>query len=749
MKKKRKEENNKKIHGKEKPNQKKLPIGITILVVLSILASIYLIYNILLLGPIEKVIRYIIIAIIIVIDVAILVRNVRMLRRGKTKKHRLFIFGLVLFIVSNCLIGYGISFVYSKIDSVNKDYITYSSSLVTLKDSALNNLEDCHDMEIGIINDTTSVEGYTIPQEIIKNNKLNEKNSIVEYDDFSSMIRDLYDQEVDAIFLSTNYVTMFQGIADFSSIADDTKVIYSQEKKMKNQDSLATNSSEASVTEPFTILLMGVDSEIDGMNKNAAFNGDSLLLVTFNPNTLNATMLSIPRDSYVPIMCFKDQKENKITHAAWYGASCMIDTIENFTGITIDYYAKINFKALVSLVDALGGVEVDVEYSFCEQNSNREWGKNTVYVEKGYQTLNGEQALAYARNRHAWPQYCSKEWNQGTRSDIVRGQHQQAVLEALLKKAKEVRSVDKLYELIDLVSKNLDTNMSTQEILSFYNIGKDIISKGFSGNDSVISIQKLFLKTSDQMIYDESMKLVLSDQIINQGSLDDVVQAMKINLELEEPEMEKTFSYSINDPYEETQIGNGKYPATKLYTLLPNFVGQSRSYAESWGRQNGVNIVFSNSGNGTIISQNYPAKKRVDLIPNKTVTLTLSGGSSSSGSSSNSGSSKINCSTDPDNEACEVPNFVGKTKSSVNSWLSKITGITVKYNEISVAMANGSKVGTITEQKLSSDGKTLTLTIVVEDEESDEKPEATPTPTPKPTPTPTPSDDPEDNQPDE
>ena len=154
MKKKRKEENNKKIHGKEKPNQKKLPIGITILVVLSIL-----------------------------------VRNIRMFQKGKTKKHILFIFGLVLFIVSNCLIGYGISFVYSKIDSVNKDYITYSSSLVTLKDSALNNLEDCHDMEIGIINDTTSVEGYTIPQEIIKNNKLNEKNSIVEYDDFSSMIR--------------------------------------------------------------------------------------------------------------------------------------------------------------------------------------------------------------------------------------------------------------------------------------------------------------------------------------------------------------------------------------------------------------------------------------------------------------------------------------------------------------------------------------------------------------------------------
>ena len=118
---------------------------------------------------------------------------------------------------------------------------------------------------------------------------------------------------------------------------------------------------------------MGVDSEKEGI-ENSTFNGDSLMLLTFNPETLSTTMLSIPRDSYVPIACFAGQRKNKITHAAWKGESCMIDTIQNFLDVKIDYYVKINFKGVVKLVDALGGVQVDVPYNLCEQNSNREWG---------------------------------------------------------------------------------------------------------------------------------------------------------------------------------------------------------------------------------------------------------------------------------------------------------------------------------------------------------------------------------------
>ena len=65
---------------------------------------------------------------------------------------------------------------------------------------------------------------------------------------------------------------------------------------------------------------------------------------------------------------------------AWQGEDCMIDTIENFLDITIDYYVKINFAGVVQLVDTLGGVEIDVPYNLCEQNSKRQWGcKYSLY----------------------------------------------------------------------------------------------------------------------------------------------------------------------------------------------------------------------------------------------------------------------------------------------------------------------------------------------------------------------------------
>ena len=134
---------------------------------------------------------------------------------------------------------------------------------------------------------------------------------------------------------------------------------------------------------------MGIDSIDEVLPPNAVANGDTLILVTFNPKTLNATMLSIPRDSYVPIACWGGGKiENKITHAAGYGNDCMMRTIENYFGITIDYYAKINFKGLVKLVNAVDGIDIDVEKRLCTDDSDR---YHTVCIDPGYQTLNGEK----------------------------------------------------------------------------------------------------------------------------------------------------------------------------------------------------------------------------------------------------------------------------------------------------------------------------------------------------------------------
>ena len=247
--------------------------------------------------------------------------------------------------------------------------------------------------------------------------------------------------------------------------------IFSKIREIKDKES-----KENTLNKPFTVLILGVDST---NNVNAAFNGDTIMIVTFNPKTLNATMFSIPIDTYAKIACGNRQFQ-KINTSAYGGANCVIKTVTNITGVNIDYYVKINFKGVVDLVDALGGVEVDVPYSFCEQNSNRYWDDYTVFVEKGHQVINGEQALALSRNRHSaknsdfMKKYCP-DLTDGVRNDFVRGQNQQLVIEGILKRIKEIRNANKLLEILDVISKNIDTNLSTDEMFSFYEVLESLI----------------------------------------------------------------------------------------------------------------------------------------------------------------------------------------------------------------------------------------------------------------------------------
>ena len=337
-------------------------------------------------------------------------------------------------------------------------------------------------------------------------------------------------------------------------------------------------------------------------------------------------MLSIPRDSYVPISCFAGQRKNKITHAAWQGESCMEKTIENFLSIDIDYYVKINFKGVVKLVDTLGGVEVDVPYNLCEQNSNRQWGKNTVYIEKGHQTLNGEQALAFSRNRHANPDKCSAKWTNYNSSDFVRGQHQQQVIMSLMNKFKSVNSLDQVHNLLDTISNNMNTNMSTGQILSLYNVFKDISKKAGEASDmaDLLGIQKLYLNGHDQRIYDYGgTNLSLYNYVLYDDSVKAVSDAMKENLGEKKAKSIKKFSFNINDPYEEKIIGKDKTSKTSL-TLLPSFIGQSLSYVNSFCGAHGIKVNATGSS-GTVTAQSVPAGANVEDV--NSITITLSGAS--------------------------------------------------------------------------------------------------------------------------
>ena len=596
-----------------------LKITILILSIISLLSSGFTIYEIFMLGSIENTIRYIVIGILILLDVLIIFKTKGILKKRPKKKHSKRI-GYIIFMVLYTLICLAVAlvifYVYGKLSNMNKSQITYSSSLVVMAKNEANEISDIKDYKIGILdkNNKKSPDGYIIPQEMVEKYKLYDDNELVDYGDYQSMITDLYTSEVDAVILPTDYPAMFSSITGYEQIATDTKIIVSQEKKMRKRDTseVETESTGKLITEPFTILLMGIDSTDEVLSKNAVANGDTLILVTFNPKTLNATMLSIPRDSYVPIACWSNKAENKITHAAGYGNDCMMNTIEQYLGINIDYYAKINFKGLVKLVNAVGGVDIDVQQTLCTDDSSR-GGEICVYP--GYQTLDGEHALVYARNRHAL-----------VNGDFGRNEHQQEIVLALTNKIKTINNVAKFMEILDTVSNSLDTNLTTQQMLSFYNVAKDIVKKSLVSDEAdLINIQQLYLAGNSQMIYDERMRMVLYNYIPNENSRKDIVQAMKENLELAEHVPVTEFSFSINEPYEKEVIGKGPYRTSSLYKLVPNFIGNTEAQARAKASKLGLRVTFTGDSSGTVVSQSYPEAKRIDLIKGNIV-LTLSNG---------------------------------------------------------------------------------------------------------------------------
>ena len=604
------------IENDMKERKPKIRIVLSLFLIISLLTSAFAIYEIFLLSSIETLLRYIVIGVLLIIDIVLFIK-VRICSKKRKKKHKKKI-GLVLFMVLYSIlcfiVGFAISYIYGRLDSINKDYVTYTSDLVVMSDNDAKSIDDIKDYTIGILNDKSSPDGYIIPQEMIDDNKLEDDNEIKKYDDYSTMLVDLYAGEIDAVFITDNYVDMFSNITGYEDVATDTRIIISKDKKMKKSDTSEEelSSSGKEITEPFTLLLMGIDSTDEVLSKNAIANGDTLILITFNPKTLNATMVSIPRDSYVPIACWSDKAENKITHAAGYGTDCMMQTIENYFGINIDYYAKINFKGLVKLVDAVGGVEVNVDakQTLCTDDSSR---GGQVCINPGLQTLNGEQALVYARNR-----------KQLVNGDFGRGLHQQEIVVALLNKMKTITKVTTFMDIIDTISNSLDTNLTTKQILSFYNIGKDIVKRSASKEDSnLINIQQLYLQGNGQYIYDERMRMVLYDYIPNKDSKKDIVQAMKENLELANHKTIKEFSFSINNPYEKEVIGYGPYKTSYTYDLLPDFTGDSKAQAQATANRLGISVNFT-GGDGYVIAQEYPASKRLDKIRGS-VTLTLGG----------------------------------------------------------------------------------------------------------------------------
>lgn len=200
---------------------------------------------------------------------------------------------------------------------------------------------------------------------------------------------------------------------------------------------------EEKLTEPFTILLLGVDNE-DG---DVTGRSDVLMLAVVDPVKKDISLLSIPRDTLAPIA--GRETEEKINHAYSYGLDTAIETVENFLDIKVDHYVALNFDAFRDLIDVMGGIELDVERKIFHNVRT-----DHVYLYPGVQTISGQEALRYVRFRS------------DSEGDFGRIRRQQQVIGALLDQSMDMRNVTKLHDILNVFGDNVRHDIPFSKMMS-------------------------------------------------------------------------------------------------------------------------------------------------------------------------------------------------------------------------------------------------------------------------------------------
>ncbi|MEA1962007.1 MAG: LCP family protein [Bacillota bacterium] len=207
-----------------------------------------------------------------------------------------------------------------------------------------------------------------------------------------------------------------------------------------NRLSAESIESKADRGKDINILLMGSDARPDEINARS----DTIILVSIHPSFQKAVLVWIPRDTrlYAPVKGF--YKINSVNFVKGPEATC--EVASNMMGVDVDHYVLVNFSGFEKMIDMLGGIDMDVDIRLYSARSN-------VYLEKGYQHLNGREALKYARFR-----------NQPS-ADIGRTQRQQRLMKALTEKVLEPSTLVKLPRLVPELQENVVTNISFNDIL--------------------------------------------------------------------------------------------------------------------------------------------------------------------------------------------------------------------------------------------------------------------------------------------
>lgn len=258
-------------------------------------------------------------------------------------------------------------------------------------------------------------------------------------------------------------------------------VFNSQFAKTFQQFGKSSNAIEKE--EPFSVLMMGVDTGSAGRADPWEGNSDTMILVTVNPKTNKTTMTSLERDILVDL-ADGDEEENQAKLNAAYasgGTKKALQVVGDLLDIDIDYYMQVNMQGLVDLVDAVDGIEVTNNFDFPISIEANE-PDYTATVEPGKHHINGDQALVYARMRYDDPE-----------GDYGRQKRQREVIKKVTAKLLNMSSsISNYQKILKAVSSNMKTDIdltsnNISNLLNYSDAIRNVKSYQLRGNDAEIN----------------------------------------------------------------------------------------------------------------------------------------------------------------------------------------------------------------------------------------------------------------------
>ena len=380
--------------------------------------------------------------IIIFMIVNIVIMLLFILSQYKAKNKKIRLTGKILIIIF-CLLLIPLNYTFSKtMNALAKTETHVETDSVSIIVKANSTYQYTQDLK-GKVYSTLATDDKSVDKTIEKLQTENNENIQPKvYSGVLTLVNALYNNDVDCIIINESYRAMIE--EDFPNFSSDTRVIYS--KQYVTEINSPENSDITRNT--FNVYVSGIDTYGSITTKSRS---DVNMIMTVNPTTKTVLLTSIPRDYYIPFNVLGGQRD-KLTHSGLYGVNETMQNVASYFGIDIDYFIRVNFDSLIDIVDSLGGIEVYNPQAF----------KN---FEVGKITLNGEEALAFSRERYSFED-----------GDKERGRNQMRVITGIINKVLSPAIISNYSELMDKLHVSFQTNMPDEQIISLVRMQLDDMS---------------------------------------------------------------------------------------------------------------------------------------------------------------------------------------------------------------------------------------------------------------------------------